>query len=462
MIEAGNLSDFNLIRKRELSECNDTGIKDAVIGKADSFPLIYFLLTETTRFYTEQFAELQSHIMREKRLMVFETPSRVLMTHEYTIEDIGNLKNGFYFLFNVTERLSWLKILIEGNRVSIASKQKIIAYLKNKLGNELVELSNLLNSDVEATAYRLYEASDGKPCFVEFNQKENKGQQSILLSVTFFDSIRNKVLKKGTNILSPLREKSIAYKYNTLSNKASAWIYFKAPSNFVLSINYGDIPAHLIEASPSNDEEIASLVLKPNGETLSIVFDILVNVPPALKWWYNGLLYLSYTLCLICFIALLTSLFSTLPAEVINTLHNCVYAVVAALIATRGWLMSEEQVMKIISKCYTVLVCLLLAMAIVISITNYLGHKKNEVLTNIVPKRVIYPSQNNSFSEKGRVNNMTSSFQWLQMGDSSALGYWDSILHIDNPTLQNVPLFIKEIQGCGIEQHDSIIEINDK
>lgn len=395
MIEAGNLSDFNLIRKRELSECNDTGIKDAVIGKADSFPLIYFLLTETTRFYTEQFAELQSHIMREKRLMVFETPSRVLMTHEYTIEDIGNLKNGFYFLFNVTERLSWLKILIEGNRVSIASKQKIIAYLKNKLGNELVELSNLLNSDVEATAYRLYEASDGKPCFVEFNQKENKGQQSILLSVTFFDSIRNKVLKKGTNILSPLREKSIAYKYNTLSNKASAWIYFKAPSNFVLSINYGDIPAHLIEASPSNDEEITSLVLKPNGETLSIVFDILVNVPPALKWWYNGLLYLSYTLCLICFIALLTSLFSTLPAEVINTLHNCVYAVVAALIATRGWLMSEEQVMKIISKCYTVLVCLLLAMAIVISITNYLGHKKNEVLTNIVPKRVIYPSQNN-------------------------------------------------------------------
>ena len=387
MIEAGNLSDFNLIRKRELSECNDTGIKDAVNGKADSFPLIYFLLTETTRFYTEQFAELQSHIMREKRLMVFETPSRVLMTHEYTIEDIGNLKNGFYFLFNVTERLSWLKILIEGNRVSIASKRKIIAYLKNKLGNELVELSNLLNSDVEATAYRLYEASDGKPCFVEFNQKENKGQQSILLSVTFFDSIRNKVLKKGTNILSPLREKSIAYKYNTLSNKASAWIYFKAPSNFVLSINYDDIPAHLIEASPSNDEEITSLVLKPNGETLSIVFDILVNVPPALKWWYNGLLYLSYTLCLICFIALLTSLFSTLPAEVINTLHNCVYAVVAALIATRGWLMSEEQVMKIISKCYTVLVCLLLAMAIVISITNYLGHKKNEVLTNIVPKR---------------------------------------------------------------------------
>lgn len=213
MIEAGNLSDFNLIRKRELSECNDTGIKDAVIGKADSFPLIYFLLTETTRFYTEQFAELQSHIMREKRLMVFETPSRVLMTHEYTIEDIGNLKNGFYFLFNVTERLSWLKILIEGNRVSIASKQKIIAYLKNKLGDELVELSNLLNSDVEATAYRLYEASDGKPCFVEFNQKENKGQQSILLSVTFFDSIRNKVLKKGTNILSPLREKSIGKFY---------------------------------------------------------------------------------------------------------------------------------------------------------------------------------------------------------------------------------------------------------
>lgn len=445
MTEAGNLSDFNLVRKRELSECKDDKIKDAIAGKEDSFPQIYLLLTETTRFYTEQFAELQSHIMREKRLMVFETPSRVLMTHEYTIEDIGNLKNGFYFLFNVTERLSWLKIQIEGNRVSIASKQKIIAYLKNKLGKELVELSNLLNTDVEATAYRLYEASDGKPCFVEFNQKENKGQQSILLSVTFFDSIRNKILKNGTNILSPLREKSIAYKYNTLSNKASAWIYFKAPSNFVLSINYGDIPAHLIEASPSNDEEITSLVLKPNGETLSIVFDILVNVPPALKWWYNGLLYLSYTICSICFIALLTSLFKNIPAEFTSTLYNSVYAVVAALIATRGWLMSEEQVMKIISKLYTILVCLLLSLVIGISFTNLFGYKDKKEINNITPKSNICSLHNNDSNADRTVNYKDSKRQKHQMSSNSAYSYWDSILKIDYATQEVFPLFIKEM-----------------
>ena len=99
-------------------------------------------------------------------------------------------------------------------------------YLKNKLGRELEELSNLLKTDVDETAYKLYEASDGKPCFVEFNQKENKGQQSILLSVTFFDSIQNKTGNKYVSWKSPLQEKRISYRYNTLSNNASAWIYF--------------------------------------------------------------------------------------------------------------------------------------------------------------------------------------------------------------------------------------------
>lgn len=97
MIETGNLSNFNIARKRDLSECEDVEIVRVVQNNLSSFSSINLLLTETTRFYTENFYELQQVIKREKRLVVFETPSRVLMTHEYTVEGVDRLKNGFYF-----------------------------------------------------------------------------------------------------------------------------------------------------------------------------------------------------------------------------------------------------------------------------------------------------------------------------------------------------------------------------
>ena len=51
MIETGNFSDFNLVRKRELTECEDIEVRRILLEKADCFPLIRCLLTETTRFY---------------------------------------------------------------------------------------------------------------------------------------------------------------------------------------------------------------------------------------------------------------------------------------------------------------------------------------------------------------------------------------------------------------------------
>lgn len=94
------------------------------------FSQYLFLLTETTKFYTEKFPDLQKYIKREKRLVVFETPSRVTMTHEYTIEGMNNQSQSFHFLFNTRERLSWLKIFLEDKRVSIASRAKVISLLK--------------------------------------------------------------------------------------------------------------------------------------------------------------------------------------------------------------------------------------------------------------------------------------------------------------------------------------------
>ena len=52
MIETGNLSEFNEIRKRDISSCNDAEIVAILSEKKNSFPNIYSLLTETTKFYT--------------------------------------------------------------------------------------------------------------------------------------------------------------------------------------------------------------------------------------------------------------------------------------------------------------------------------------------------------------------------------------------------------------------------
>lgn len=394
MIEIGNLSEFNQARCREITACNNTEIV-AILSENDGrFPNIYLLLTETTRFYTECFSELQRYIKREKRLVVFETPSRVAITHEYTVEGIGGLTQGFHFLFNTRERLSWLKIFLEDKRVSIASRAKVESLLVKKLGAELEEFSLLLHTTTEDAAKRLYEASDGKPCFVEYNQKELKGQQSLLLSVTFFDSIRNKKTHHWKRWWSPLQEKEITYNYSTISENANAWIYFKSPANFVLDVSHTAKENH-VEASPSNDDEITSLVLTPMGEKLSVDFMISINVPNALKVWYNVMLYMSCIGVLWGLGLLILGQYDFISDKMIETFSNCSYAIMAAIIATRGWLMSEEQVMKKISNCYTAIIGILIVLVIVLtSMSNLKSANINEQL-NSKPHNSLPQDRNN-------------------------------------------------------------------
>ena len=362
MIEKGNLSEFNQASFRDISACNDAEFVAILSQKRKEFPKIYLLLTETTKFYTERFSDLQDCVKREKRLISFETPSRVLITHEYTIEGVKHLSQGFYFLFNTKERLSWLKIYLENNRASIASRSKIVSLLIKELGTELEKFSEFLPGSKNDIALRLYEASDGKPCFVEYNQKEYKGQQSLLFSITFFDSIRYKRAVYKKKWYSFLQEKKISYNYSSISGDANAWIYFKSPNNFVLSLE-NNAEKGLIEVSPSNDEEIASFVLTPKGGRLSIDFEISVNVPCALRCWYLVMSYLS----LVGIIFGASLLWAPVNDKIIKSFCENSYALIAALIATRGWLISEEQVMKLMSIFYTTSICLLIAIIMALS-----------------------------------------------------------------------------------------------
>ncbi len=383
MIETGNLSEFNNTSRRDISACNDVEIVAILSKNERRFPKIYSLLTETTNFYAKNFSDLLKFIKREKRLVVFETPSRVSMTHEYTIEGMGGISQGFHFLFNTRERLSWLKIFLEDKRVSIASREKVVSLLTKKLDRELEDFATLIHISKEDIALRLYEASDGKPCFIEFNQKEYKGQQSLLLSITFFDSIRNKASQYIKRWWSPLQEKQISYNYSTISGNANAWIYFKSPTNFVLSASH-NAKEGLYEASPSNDDEITSLVLTPKGENISVDFKISINVPNALKVWYISMLYLACAGIIWGFILLNYGKCYSIPEKMLETFNNCCFAIIAALIATRGWLMSEEQVMKKISNCYTTIIGILVVLIMALSFVSYKKTANTDVFQNSI------------------------------------------------------------------------------
>ena len=88
MIEYGHFGDFNDKRRRsvpfrELTEAFPEGLPNSFWNHfSKDYPQITLLLSETTRFYEEVFDDLISHVAREKRQLVFETPNRVELTKE--------------------------------------------------------------------------------------------------------------------------------------------------------------------------------------------------------------------------------------------------------------------------------------------------------------------------------------------------------------------------------------------
>ena len=105
---------------------------------------------------------------------------------------------------------------------------------------------------------------------------------------------------------------------------------------------------------------------KIQGES-SIPFNIKVKVPEGLMWWYYGLYLASWVVSVFLLISigllLVTDVKLLQPYSVAG-----VYALFAAMITTRGWLMHNAHVFNELSKIYTVLSFVMLAEAIVYTV----------------------------------------------------------------------------------------------
>ena len=376
MIEIGRFGDFNDSRINptiKLPLPHEITKEDVIEFEnhfPEKYPKIYQLQHETTKFYETYFGDLINTIAREKRKMVFETPNRVNLTYEYELEGSENLNDSAYYLFNTRDRLSWLTIHVDKKQVAIVSRIRVLKLLEPIISDELKELSKATSREENDILEELYELSDGKPCFIHC--KANV--KSIELS--YYDSVQydNVKINEGCGIITPIVEKRINYTYRTLAPVSNCWFYVRSPKDFNICVNdivdKNENKAN-IERSKSQDLEIQSMVIKGKKQRQNIHFSITVTVPSGLKCWYYSIYIFSILAILFALVLIFVHCFYTEPIlwieQLIKNAGKGWFAIVAALITTRGRLMHESHAYNRLSKCFTAFVVLLLMEAFVLA-----------------------------------------------------------------------------------------------
>ena len=369
MIEYGHFGDFNDKRRRvvpfrKLTESFPKGLPNSFWNYfSKDYPLITLLLSETTRFYEEEFGDLISHVAREKRQLVFETPNRVELTNEYELENQEELSDGDYFLFNTKDRLSWLTIYLENEQIPVVSRNRVCELLSSRLNDEDVKMAAAIGWSKEQLLNVLYFLSDGKPCFIHYIGKRHS------IKLRYYDSVQKRKGDgvKGCKLLSPIVEKVLSYNYQPVSSTANNWFYTRSPKDFQLEAVVPEEKERFIERQSSQDLEIHSLVIRGNEGAGSVPFNIKVKVPEGLKWWYYGLYYAAWVASVVLLISIGLLLVTGYPLLQSYSIAG-VYALFAAMITTRGWLMHDAHVFNELSKIYTVLSFVMLAEAIVYTV----------------------------------------------------------------------------------------------
>lgn len=326
-------------------------------------PKIYLFLTNADAFYDKYCRNLDAFKLREKRFLDFETPNRALITHEYDIEisDDNFEYKDYYYLFNPKARLSWLKISQEGKRLSIAGEKVVKSYIKEILQSEL--------SHVSISFDEIWQNKIGLPCFIKLERGQYK---NFLLTASYYDSIKQNEPSKpfwGKSIFSPLMERRIKYDYLPLKGKSS-WLYIKAPNNFNISIDKENIEPQDVNTidyanSGKRDADPGKLSLtiinKENFRSLkrtAVPLNFCITVPLPLKAWFLSIYYIAIAILIMLCITIgneiwlyfLTPIFN-IERPIILLFENknfgaIIMGMVAAVITTRSWLISEETITR--------------------------------------------------------------------------------------------------------------------
>ena len=375
MIENGHFYDLNCNQKQSFEELKEKS-KDAFAKflkgyDEDKFkkayPKTFEYLTDTTNFYEQHFDQLQSHIKREKRQLIFDNPNRVNVDIEISIEKAEELNSGPLYLFNIKDKLNWLMIYIDGKHVTVASRYLIQERLWEILSSELGVIMSKSEMKRQVLLNSLYEVSYGDPCFIMYEKPNKQGSDtSVVLSVKYYDSVhQDSAAKDGI----PLNIQKVKYRFRGIVGHCSYWLYVKSPKDF--SVNVATIEGSRFNELSSQDEEIKALYCKATKNRYDEELTLTVDVVPSLRKWFLSIYKFARVVCCVAIFILALRLLSLTCAwdipyvnsDMLRSIPAILFAVVAGLITTRGWLMHEEHVLQPLGSAYIRLVITLISLA---------------------------------------------------------------------------------------------------
>lgn len=336
-------------------------------------------INDSHKFLSIEFNELSNCFLREKRALIFETPNRVKIQHEYDVKHSKSLKaNKSYYLINPDERLDWLKIYYDSERISIDDAENIKKEILKKLSPEILNLQTIHpTEDIKAM---IWKEKKGFPCFILFPQKP---ASSFMLSMEFYQTIEidnrnrcwlNRILYLLLNIINPLSKIQLSYTYFPLSKKTS-WLYIRAPKNFEIKLidTTNNINSKFRSRTHSDPE------VKSESFTDSIPHNYIIEIDIAksLKVWYYCIYYASLILTIItllCGINILWFKAGLDPKFNLNgidyylkkdLLITLVGVVATGLITTRSFLITEETIVKRFSINVSIMVIINIIMSLI-------------------------------------------------------------------------------------------------
>ncbi|MBQ3812063.1 MAG: hypothetical protein II841_00685 [Bacteroidales bacterium] len=308
-------------------------------------------------FYKTYFNHFTSHIIREKKILEFENPNRIKITYEFDINRLDKMSTDPLFVFLPDTRKNWMKVMWGGERLTIASSESVRDAIYQIVEDDLSSVKSAIGK--EGTVFQFWEDEFWPghiPCFVNgsFIQQETENGQMVIEYYDSFENYNPVGLKWGL-----FDERRYSYDY-ALESGSSHWIYLKAPAKFQIDLTTDDKRATPIKG---NDPEVKAYRIIPSEATGSVRFNIDVKVPETLKWWYRMIVILA---------AAYTVAFGIIASKMIcNGLDlSPVFAqvgisLVAAIIATRGWIMNDETVLKRVSYIMTGLALGILVLLVV-------------------------------------------------------------------------------------------------
>lgn len=349
----------------------DQRISDAIHQQKSALCLF---VDDDRAFYKKYCDMLTDKIIREKRILEFDNPNRVKVSYEYDIEALNitekDKDDSITFLFLPDKKKSWLKLYYKGNRLSVASSIRIREHLyDNVVKKDVEELKKTTGYEKseENLWAEIWKEKNSIPCFVPTKEIEDLVSKGGIIVIEFYDFLD--VDKSKTNKQRRLfDEKHYAYLYPKVAS-GNSWLYIKAPNRFDVNTDYDK---SYVEKNDGNDPEISSFTIKGEKAPDVIPFEIAVKVPATLRMWYSSLAWLGF-IYILCFIGLLvSSVCGWIKIEQFSIAYAQVgISIIAAIIATRGWLMNEETVLARVSKRFTWIV-ILIAVLLVAGYTYFM------------------------------------------------------------------------------------------